>query len=238
MAVLKPETPADQLIVALDLPSVDDAEAVVSELGDAVTFYKIGFQLVLAGGLAFAEELVAAGRRVFLDLKLLDIDNTVASAVESAVRRDFTLLTIHAYPKAMRAAVAARGNAGLGLLGVTVLTSMDDADVAAAGYAVSLEELVDARVRDAVAAGMDGIVASAAEAAAIRRIVGPDRLIVTPGVRPKGDAAGDQKRVVTPADAIRADADYLVVGRPIVAARDRKTAAERIIDEIASAAAR
>jgi orotidine-5'-phosphate decarboxylase len=236
MAAVKPETSADRLIVALDLPSLDEAEAVVTELGDAVSFYKIGFQLVIAGGLSLAEDLVAAGRKVFLDLKLLDIDNTVASAVESAVKRDFTFLTIHAYPKAMRAAVAARGDAALGLLGVTVLTSMDDADVAAAGYAVSLEELVDARVRDAVAAGMDGIVASAAEAAAIRRIAGPDRLIVTPGVRPRGDAAGDQKRVVTPADAVHAGADYLVVGRPIVAARDRKTAAARIIEEIASAA--
>ncbi|MCC6983354.1 MAG: orotidine-5'-phosphate decarboxylase [Bauldia sp.] len=235
MATVKPETPAESLIVALDLPSVDEAEGVVAELGEAVSFYKIGFQLVIAGGLSLAEDLVAAGRRVFLDLKLLDIDNTVASGVESAVKRDFTFLTIHAYPKAMRAAVAARGDAGLALLGVTVLTSMDDADVAAAGYAVSLEELIDARVRDAVAAGMDGIVASAAEAATIRRIVGPDRLIVTPGVRPRGEGAGDQKRVVTPADAIKAGADYLVVGRPIVGARDRKTAAERIIEEIASA---
>ncbi len=235
MGILRPKTPADRLIVALDLPSVDEAEAVVAELGDAVTFYKIGFQLVIAGGMALAEELVAAGRKVFLDLKLLDIDNTVASAVESAVKRDFAFLTIHAYPKAMRAAVAARGSARLGLLGVTVLTSMDDADVAAAGYSVSLEELVDARVRDAVAAGMDGIVASAAEAAAIRRIVGPDRLIVTPGVRPAGSASGDQKRVVTPAAAVHAGADYLVVGRPIVAAPNRKAAAERIIDEIASA---
>ena len=235
MAILRPTTPAERLIVALDLPSVDEAEAVVSELGDAVGFYKIGFQLVIAGGMTLAAELVAAGRRVFLDLKLLDIDNTVASAVESAVKRDFTFLTIHAYPKAMRAAVGARGDARLGLLGVTVLTSMDDADIAAAGYAVSLEELVDARVRDAVAAGMDGIVASAAEAAAIRRIVGPDRLIVTPGVRPRGDAPGDQKRVLTPAAAIKAGADYLVVGRPIVGAPDRHAAAARIIDEIASA---
>lgn len=235
MAVLRPQTPADRLIVALDVPNVDEAETVVAELGDAVAFYKIGFQLVIAGGMTLAEDLVAAGRKVFLDLKLLDIDNTVASAVESAVKRDFTFLTIHAYPKAMRAAVGARGDAPLGLLGVTVLTSMDDSDVAAAGYAVALEELVDARVRDAVAAGMDGIVASAAEAASIRRIVGPDRMIVTPGVRPAGSASGDQKRVVTPAAAIEAGADYLVVGRPIVGAADRKAAAESIIEEIASA---
>jgi orotidine-5'-phosphate decarboxylase len=235
MAAPRPRTAADRLIVALDLPGLDEAEAVVAELGDAVTFFKIGFQLIIAGGMSLAEDLVAAGRKVFLDLKLLDIDNTVASAVEAAAKRDFTFLTVHAYPKAMRAAVAARGNSALALLGVTVLTSMDDADVAAAGYAVALEELVDARARDAVAAGMDGIVASAAEVASIRRVVGPDKLIVTPGVRPAGSAGGDQKRVVTPAEAIRAGADYLVVGRPILEAHDRRAAAGRIIDEIAAA---
>jgi orotidine-5'-phosphate decarboxylase len=225
----------DRLIVALDVPSVAEAEAMIARLGGSVTFYKIGLQLIFAGGLPLAERLARADKKVFLDAKLLDIDNTVAGAVSSIAAMGVTFLTIHAYPQAMRAAVAARGNAPLKLLAVTVLTSMDEKDIAAAGYAGKVNDLVARRVADAKAAGIDGIVASPAEAAAIRRIVGPDVAIVTPGIRPPGAAAGDQKRVAGPADAIRAGADYLVVGRPIIGAADPGAAAEAIGAEIAAA---
>jgi orotidine-5'-phosphate decarboxylase len=225
----------DRLIVALDVPSVAEAEAMIARLGGSVTFYKIGLQLIFAGGLPLAERLARADKKVFLDAKLLDIDNTVAGAVSSIAAMGVTFLTIHAYPQAMRAAVAARGNAPLKLLAVTVLTSMDENDIAAAGYAGKVSDLVARRVADAKAAGIDGIVASPAEAAAIRRIVGPEVAIVTPGIRPPGAAAGDQKRVAEPAEAIRAGADYLVVGRPITGATDPRAAADTIVAEIAAA---
>jgi len=227
--------PRDRLIVALDVPSVAKAEAVVDALGDGVGFYKVGLQLIFAGGIAFAEQLVRAGKQVFLDVKLLDIDNTVAGAVESIAALGVTFLTVHAYPKAMRAAVHARGRAPLKLLGVTVLTSMDAADLAAAGYAGGLAPLVERRAADARAAGMDGIVASPAEAALVRRTVGPDMAIVTPGIRPAGADSGDQKRAATPAAAIRAGADFLVVGRPILSAPDQRAAAAAVVGEIAAA---
>lgn len=226
--------PRDRLIVALDYPSVGEAQGLVDTLGDTVTFYKVGLQLVFAGGLQFAEKLAQSGKRVFLDVKVLDIDNTVAGAVENIARMGMTFVTIHAYPAAMRAAVAARGKAPLGLLGVTVLTSMDQADFTEAGFAGTISELVQTRAHQALDAGMDGIVASPAEAKAIRAIVGPSISIVTPGIRPAGDAAGDQKRVATPAEAISAGADYLVVGRPINAARDPRAAAAGIIREVAT----
>ena len=222
----------DRLIVALDVPTVAEAEAMVARLGDAVSFYKVGMQLQFAGGLEFAERLARSGKRVFLDVKLLDIDNTIDGAVKNIARMGMRFVTIHAYPKAMRAAVAARGDAKLGLLAVTVLTSMDDADLAAAGYAKSVRDLVLRRAADAKAAGMSGVIAAASEAADIRRIVGPDFLIVTPGIRPAGGDVGDQKRVMTPEAAIRAGADHLVVGRPILAAPDPRVAAEAIVSEI------
>jgi orotidine-5'-phosphate decarboxylase len=232
-----PAIPArDRLIVALDVPRVADAEALVATLGDGVTFYKVGLQLVFAGGLPFAEKLARAGKSVFLDVKLLDIDNTVAGAIASIAAMGMTFVTVHAYPKAMRAAVAAR-TGGLKLLGVTVLTSMDEADLAAAGYAGGVSALVAQRAADAKAAGIDGIVASPAEAAAIRALVGPGMPIITPGIRPAGSEAGDQKRIATPASAIRAGADYLVVGRPVTAAADPRRAAHDIIGEIESALA-
>jgi orotidine-5'-phosphate decarboxylase len=230
-----PISPRDRLIVALDLPAIADAEAMIARLGNSVTFYKIGLQLIFAGGIPLAEKLARTGKKVFLDAKLLDIDNTVAGAVASIAAMGVTFLTIHAYPQAMRAAVAARGAAPLKLLAVTVLTSMDEKDIAAAGYAGSVSALVARRAADARAAGIDGIVASPAEAAAIRQIVGRDVAIVTPGIRPAGAAAGDQKRVASPADAIRAGADYLVVGRPITSAADPKAAADAIVAEIAAA---
>jgi orotidine-5'-phosphate decarboxylase len=225
----------DRLIVALDVPNVGEAEAMVAWLGDSVTFYKIGLQLVFAGGLPLAEKLARTGKKIFLDVKLLDIDNTVEGAVRSIVAMGMTFVTIHAYPQAMRAAVAARGNAPLKLLGVSVLTSMNDSDLTAAGFAGTVASTVAMRAADARAAGMDGIVASPAEAAAVRAIVGSDIAIVTPGIRPAGSDAGDQKRIATPRDAIKAGADYLVVGRPITAAADPRAAADAIVAEIAAA---
>jgi len=225
----------DRLIVGLDVPTLAEAEKVVQELGDTVSFYKIGYQLVFAGGLAFAQELAQSGKNVFLDMKLLDIDNTVAKGVENIAKMGVSMLTLHAYPKAMRAAVAAAEGSNLCLLGVTVLTSMDEQDLIEAGYNTDPKSLVLKRAAQARDAGMGGVVCSAAEAALIRHTVGPDLAVVTPGIRPTGADAGDQKRVVTPVDAIRAGASHLVVARPIVGAADRKAAAEAILAEMSSA---
>jgi len=230
--------PRDRLIVALDLPSVAAAEAMVARLGDAVSFYKIGYQLAFAGGLSFAEGLARSGRQVFLDLKLHDIGNTVAKGVDSVARLGATFLTVHAYPQTMKAAVEARGQSGsstLRILAVTVLTSYDDADLAAAGYDFTVAELVAERAAQARDIGVDGLVCSAEEAATLRPLVGPGMALVTPGIRPAGAESGDQKRIMTPAAAIAAGADYLVVGRPVVAAADPKAAAQAIIAEIAGA---
>ncbi len=229
--------PRDRLIVALDVPSVEAAQALVARLGDAVSFYKIGYQLAFAGGLAYARTLSAAGRRVFLDLKLHDIANTVAQGVKSLVPLGATFLTVHAYPQTMKAAVEARAG-GLRILGVTVLTSYDDGDVAAAGYDRPVRTLAAERAAQALELGVDGLVCSAEEAANLRSIVGPQMVLVTPGIRPAGAESGDQKRIMTPAAAIAAGADYLVVGRPIIAAADPRAAAEAIVAEIAEQAAR
>lgn len=225
----------DRLIVGLDIPTVSEARAIVSTLGDDVSFYKIGYQLVFAGGLDFARELIDEGKKVFLDMKLLDIDNTVAKGVENIARMGVSMLTLHAYPKAMQAAVEAAKGSGLTLLGVTVLTSMDEADLREAGYDCDPRSLVLRRAGQARDAGMGGIVCSAEEAAAVRPIVGPDMNIVTPGIRPTGSDAGDQKRVMTPADALRAGSSHLVVGRPVVKAPDPKVAAQAILAEMAGA---
>jgi orotidine-5'-phosphate decarboxylase len=229
--------PRDRLIVALDVPSIPAASTLVERLGAAVSFYKIGYQLAFAGGLALAETLVGAGKQVFLDLKLHDIGNTVEKGVESVARMGATFVTVHAYPQTMKAAVAARGDAGLRILAVTVLTSYDDSDLAAAGYALGVSSLVARRAAQAREIGVDGLVCSAEEVVALRSLVGSSMALVTPGIRPAGAAAGDQKRVMTPARAIVAGADYLVVGRPIVEAADPKAAAEAIIAEITAAAA-
>ncbi|TWG88926.1 orotidine-5'-phosphate decarboxylase [Mesorhizobium sp. J18] len=225
----------DQLIVGLDVPTLTEAENVVSALGDTISFYKIGYQLVFAGGLDFARELSAAGKKVFLDMKLLDIDNTVAKGVENIARMGVSMLTLHAYPKAMRAAVEAAEGSNLCLLGVTVLTSMDEQDMKDAGYEHDPHTLVMRRARQAAQAGMGGVVCSAAEASSVRDIVGPEMAVVTPGIRPAGTARGDQKRVVTPADAILAGASHLVVARPIVGADDKRGAAQAILDEMQQA---
>jgi len=199
--------PRDRLIVALDLPSVAAADAMVARLGDAVSFYKIGYQFAFAGGLPFAEQLVRSGRQVFLDLKLHDIGNTVAKGVESVARLGATFLTVHAYPQTMKAAVEARAQSGLRILAVTVLTSYDDADLAAAGYDFTVAELVAERAAQARDMGVDGLVCSAEEAADLRKIVGSRLALVTPGIRPAGAASGDQKRIMTPAAAIAAGAN-------------------------------
>ena len=222
-----------RLIVALDVPSVSDAAKIVSELGDAASFYKIGYQLAFAGGLGFAEELVRAGKSVFLDMKLLDIDNTIEKAVENVAKTGVSMLTLHAYPKAMRAAVSAAKGSPLCLLGVTVLTSMNHADLLEAGYEWDPHTLVLRRAEQARAAGMGGIVCSAEDASAVRKIIGPDMALVTPGIRPVGAELGDQKRVMTPGLAIKAGASHLVVGRPITGAADRKAAALAILDDMA-----
>jgi len=227
--------PRERLIVALDVSSVAEAEAMVARLGDSIVFYKIGYQLAFAGGLGFAQSLVDAGKRVFLDMKLHDIGNAVARGVEGIARMGVTFLTVHAYPQTMHAAVDARADSNLRILAVTVLTSYDDADVAAAGYDFTVPELVAERAAQARDIGVDGLVSSAEEAARLRPIIGPSMVLVTPGIRPAGAEADDQKRIMTPSAAIKAGADYLVVGRPIVAASDPKAAAAAIVAEIAAA---
>ena len=227
----------ERLIVALDVPTVKAAEAMVSCLGDSVWFYKIGYQLAFAGGgLPFAGSLIAAGKQIFLDLKLHDIGNTVEKGVEGVAQLGATFLTVHGYPQTMRAAMNGKRGSRLRILAVTVLTSYDDADLAAAGYELNVRELAAARAAQARDIGVDGLVCSAEEAASLRDVAGPGMVLVTPGIRPGGSATGDQKRIMSPARAIEAGADYLVVGRPIVEARDPKAAADSIVAEIEHAA--
>src|ERR687888_20614 len=214
-----------------------ETEALVARLGETVSFYKIGYQLAFAGGIDFARVLAGAGKRIFLDLKLHDIGNTVARGVEGVARLGGSFLSVHAYPQTMHAAVDARKGSPLRLLAVTVLTSYDDADLAAAGYDFTVSELVRERAAQARDVGIDGLVCSGEEAAMLRPIVSGGMVLVVPGIRPAGAAAGDQKRIMTPSAAIAAGADHLVVGRPIVAAPDPKAAAEAIIAEIAAATA-
>ena len=227
--------PKDRLIVALDLPSVASAEAMIGRLGDSVTFYKIGYRLAYAGGLPLVGKLADKGKKVFLDLKLHDIGNTVTQGVESITRLGATFLTVHAYPQTMKAAVEGRGGSGLKILAVTVLTSYNDDDLHAAGYRLGVSELVEARAQQAQVLGIDGLVCSPEEVGALRKIVGHQMSLVTPGIRPAGTPTGDQKRVMTPGRAIAAGADYLVVGRPILEAADPKAAADAIQAEIAQA---
>jgi orotidine-5'-phosphate decarboxylase len=222
----------DRLIVPLDLPGVEQAEAMVARLGDSVNFYKIGYQLAYAGGLPLARQLANSGKKIFLDLKLHDIGNTVARGVESVATLGATFLTVHAYPQTMKAAVEARAGSDLKILAVTVLTSYDDGDLHAAGYRLGVSDLVEARAQQAQVLGVDGLVCSAEEAAALRQVIGHQMRLVTPGIRPAGAAAGGQKRIMTPARAIGAGADYLVVGRPVIEAADPKAAADAIVAEI------
>ena len=221
-----------RLYVALDLPSIDDARAMVETLGDHVMSYKIGLQLLPLGGTEFGQELSAAGKNVFYDFKFHDIDATVEKATRSVAGLGGKLLTVHARPDVMRAAVNGRDDSDLKILGVTVLTSLDRAALDAIGYNSSPEDLVMRRVDQALAAGVDGVVSSPLEASAIRARVPDDFLIVTPGVRLKSDAAGDQKRIATPQDAISNGASHLVVGRPITASPDPGNAAQKILENM------
>jgi orotidine-5'-phosphate decarboxylase len=226
-----------RLIVALDLPGRAEAEAMVETLGDSVSFYKIGLQMLAVGGMDMARDLKRRGRQVFLDWKLHDIGATVEKATAAVVGTGACdLLTVHAQPQVMKAAVKGRGGAtGAKILGVTVLTSLSGQDLAEIGYGMGVEQLVERRIRQAVDAGVDGVVASPHEAALARRIGGPDFLVVTPGVRPAWAGADDQARAATPADALGAGASQLVVGRPITAAGDPREAALKIAAEMAGA---
>lgn len=225
---------AGTLIVALDLDTRAEAERLVADLDDAVDFYKIGYQLFYGGdGLNLGKALIGAGKKVFFDLKMLDIDNTVEKGVAAIAATGADMVTVHAYPKTMRAAQKAAAGSALCVLGVTVLTSMDDADVAEAGYGRDAAGLVALRAGQARDAGIGGLVCSPQEAEMVRAIIGPDMAVVTPGIRPEGSARGDQKRVTTPAMALAAGASHLVVGRPITAAADPQAAARAILAEMA-----
>jgi orotidine-5'-phosphate decarboxylase len=232
---LKPLRPRDRLIVALDTPDVAQARRLVEAIGESATFYKIGMELAYGGGLPLVSELARAGKHVFLDLKLHDIPNTVERATAQAAKLGARFLTVHGYPQTMRAAVAGAKGSGLQILAVTVLTSYDDADLFDACYRFGVAETVRRRAEQAYGLGVDGLVASAAEAAMVRETVGKAMLLVTPGIRPAGASSGDQKRIATPAEAIRNGADYLVVGRPVTEADDPRTAAAAIVKEIEQA---
>ena len=221
---------ADRLIVALDVPSANDARALVEHLGNAVTFYKIGHELLFDGGLDLARELKRQGKRVFLDMKLLDIGNTMERGVANAAKLGVDFLTIHGHDtKSIRAAVKGRGDSALKLLAVTVLTNLDAADLAEQGIAMPPADLVLQRACLAYSAGCDGVIASGEEAAQLHAYLGRPFLIVTPGIRPAGSISGDQSRVVTPEAAILAGADHIVVGRPITQAADPRAAALAIL---------
>lgn len=225
----------DRLIIALDLPSAEEARAVVDTIDDAGTFYKIGYQLMPIGGLDLARQLSNEGKKVFLDFKFHDIGATVERGVKSVCKLGGDFLTVHAEPDVLKGAVEGRGDdRRLKILGVTVLTSIDQESLTRSGIQMKVEDLVLKRAEFAAEAGADGVIASAQEAAAIKAHFGDALKIVTPGVRPKGANIDDQKRVVTPADAIAAGADHLVVGRPIIAAGDPAAAARAIQREIAN----
>jgi len=226
----------DKLIVALDLPSAEAARALVDRLGSEVSFYKVGLELLFSGGLALAKDLKSSGKRVFLDMKLLDIGNTIERAVATAAQLGVDFLTVHGHDtKTLDAAVKGRGTAPLKLLAVTVLTSLDAGDLAEQGTTMQPAELVLKRARLAHAAGFDGVISSGHEAAAVRAVTGPGFLIVTPGIRLPGGAAGDQTRITTPEKALADGANHLVVGRPINAAPDPVQAARSFLEHIAKA---
>ncbi|MCX6631724.1 MAG: orotidine-5'-phosphate decarboxylase [Candidatus Solibacter sp.] len=220
------------IIVALDVESAAAARALVAGIGPRVNFYKVGLELYTAAGAEIVKQLLGEGKQVFLDLKMYDIPETVARAVAVVASTGVRFLTVHAVSSVMRAAVAARARSPLQILGVTVLTSFGPEDMDDLGYDGTVASLVERRARRAVELGVDGIVASPLEAAAVRRIAGPNTVIVTPGVRSAGAGAGDQKRVATPAQAIRDGADYLVIGRQITRAANPAAEVDRILLEL------
>ncbi len=225
----------EKLIVALDFWEIEDARKLVRDLGDDVSFYKVGLGLQLVGGNEFARELIAQGKRVFLDYKYYDIEETVQRAVAQAAKLKITFLTVHGVTSIMKAAVAGRGNSDMKVFGVTVLTSMDAEDIKEMGFECNVEELVIARAKKALEVGVDGVIASAREAAELRKRTSNKLMIVSPGIRPSSSAKHDQKRVATPFEAMRAGADYLVLGRPICGADNPNAAAQTIIEEMAQA---
>lgn len=231
-----PHSARDRLIVALDMPSIDEATRLVAKLGDSVTFYKVGLELLFAGGLGLAQSLKRSGKHVFLDMKLLDISHTVERAVANASELGLDFLTVHGHDlKTMKAAVAGRGSSKLKLLAVTVLTNLGQDDLHLHGTTLTPAELVLRRAAMAREAGFDGVISSGQEAAKIRAAVGSGFLIVTPGIRLMGSSMDDQERVTTPESAISSGADYIVVGRPITQASDPKVAAESFVHHIREA---
>lgn len=229
----KPIPVDERLIVALDVPDIAAARRIVDTLGDTVKFYKLGMELFMNDGyFEFLDELVERGRKVFVDLKFFDVPATVGSAIRQLSRRGATFATIHGNQAIMEAAGENKGD--LKILAVTVLTSLDRGDLDDLGFDVDVEKLVLSRARRALAAGCDGVVSSGLEAAALRAELGPRLMVVTPGIRPVDNRpVDDQKRVVTPAQAFRNGADYIVVGRPIRGADNPRAAAEAIQAEIA-----
>ncbi len=225
----------DRLIVPLDVPTTEQAHDLVDELGDAVSFYKIGLQLFPVGGVKLAHDLIADGKKIFLDFKFYDIGNTVKSAVESATSFDATFLTVHSDRDVVAAAVKGRSDSALKILAVTVLTSMNEKSLAELGFQGSVEDIVLKRTRIALDVGCDGVIASAQEARRLRDELGNEFLIVMPGIRSAGTSHDDQKRVATPGDAIKAGADHLVVGREITRAVDPSAAAAHVLDQIEQA---
>ncbi len=220
------------IIVALDVESAAEARALAARLGASAGFYKVGMELYAAAGMDFVRELLAQGKDVFLDMKFYDIGETVKRAVAQVARTGVRFLTVHGSVPVMRAAAAGREGSQLKLLAVTVLTSFDEQDLADLGYPCACSELVAMRVRKAMEAGIDGLVCSPLEVAAVRKLAGPDAILVTPGVRSPGAAKGDQKRVATPAEAVRDGADYLVMGRQITRAADPTAEMARVLQEI------
>lgn len=220
------------IIVALDVDSAEEARCLVAKLSGTVNFYKVGLELYAAAGVEFVHELIHEGKDVFLDLKVYDIPETVKRAVAQVARTGVKFLTAHAVPSVMRAAVEGRGDSNLKLLAVTVLTSVGPEDLAEQGYDGTIADLVALRTTKAMELGMDGIVASPQEASMVRGIIGPKKVLVTPGVRSAGTARGDQKRTATPLEAVRDGADYLVIGRQITRAADPEREAERVMEEI------
>jgi orotidine-5'-phosphate decarboxylase len=229
---MKITAPRDRLVVALDLPDIDAARALVAQLGDSVSFYKIGYELGFSGGLGLAAELAGQGKQIFFDFKLHDIGNTVASGVRALIHAGASCLTVHAYPQTLRAAVEARGDSGVAILGVTVLTSWDEDDLRESGLSGSVAQTVRNRAVLTLQSGADGIICSANDLADLRSVLGDKLFYVTPGIRPKGTDSGDQKRVTTPLCARQAGATHLVVGRPITRTEDPRGMALRIIDEL------
>ena len=220
------------LIIALDVETADEARALVAALGDSASFYKVGLELYAAAGMDFVRELMFKGHRVFLDLKLYDIGETVKRAVAQIAKVGVDFLTVHGSNAVMESAVSGRDGSALTLLAVTVLTSLDEADLKQMGYQCSVKELVELRVRNAKAAGLGGVVCSPLEVAAVRAIAGPEMKLVTPGVRSAGVSTGDQKRVATPAEAVANGADYLVIGRQVTRAADPRAEVMKILGEI------